>query len=414
MANDNHLDEFFGNLWRQYISWKSGRAEALKPEFSIGHEINASVFSYSGYDETDSFRDQGSKDEVAVDMLERAIDRDCVVYDCGTFDGKRLHRIIDALPGKSKEKIRSVYGIEANPQSLQLAEDEFRGSRIPFQGIHGRIEGLLSDTGFMHETSRSSPWQQDKRIILGLENIFLNINRLAKAHHDGLSGFVRSIMDPNDEVILEVHGMVDRDCYSEEVESFFHNYLSESGVMDVVQPSLGSDYTKYGKRVFLHGLPERFRYKELEFDFDEKHPPVVYIGFSGCLPYDTLFEYLVFNFANNVFVPETKDVQFTGSDISIRFRAFDKDKWLREAAENPVSSTDDGALRFGLVNYIINKELYPYYYHRFLYKPSTVSGLEESEMEMLQERHRHSRRVFPQTSSERLQYDGTESRILRL
>jgi len=424
MSNDKHLDEFFRALWNKYEGWRfqrdlSGLQNQDPPEFNLGPKINGSVFSYLGYEATDVDRDQTDKDTVAVEMLERAITTDCVVYDCGTYDGKRLHMILDALPPQTKNKIRAIYGIESNPKCLADAENEFQGTGFPFHPLNDRIENLLTDPTFIHDTSHLEPkkWFKYKRIILGLENIFLNINRLTAEYDDGLSGFVRQILEPKDEVILEVHGFTDRNHYTEEVETFFQNYLLESGIVDIIGNGLDSEYSKYGKRVFFGNMPSKFRYKDLEFDFSSKgnviQKPRIYIGFSGCLPYDTLFEYLVFNFANNVFVPQREDVAFTGHDISIRFRAFDRTRWLEEAKKNQVSSTKDGLIHFGLVNHIINKELFPHYYHNFLYQPSQVTGLGPEEMSQLQSKFKYFNRIFPQTSSDELQYDETESLILR-
>jgi hypothetical protein len=361
-------------------------------------------------------------------MLASSLDSPAIIFDCGTYDGQRLKEIIDGLPRSAQKNIITIYGIDSNRDKLGEAQKLFfaKGKgKYSFIPINEKIQKI--DFNEMRTIKDHYP----KNIILGLENVFLNFNGLSFQHDGGLTGFLSSMTIPNDEIILELHNVNTKEAYPEEVESFFKNYLEKSGIQELVGGTLKSEYDEYGKTVYLTDINPTVKFNGKTYNFPKHHAdvwgeerifePRIAIGFSGAVSYDKIFEFLVFNFANNLYIPKPEDINFSGTDMILKLRNFDNGLWIDDAREKSVEfrypdyDSQKNTINSGLTQYITLKELYPYSYSRFVYKNTRVFGIENDAMKTFVSRMKYNRKLyppvttaFPQTSFEKLQFSEKE------
>jgi len=438
--NEEQLKEFFDAIdkpyddWQRQVGWH-GKKLLNPPYYSLAHKLTSTIFAYSGYENTDVARDKSEKNLYVKKLLTTSLEEPAIIFDCGTYDGKRLKEIIDSLPMSAQKNIINIFGIDSNNDKLHEAQNLFFANgkgKYSFIPINDRIENINFSE---YRTIRG---QYPKNIILGLENVFLNFNGLSFQHDGGLTGFLSSMTLPKDEIILELHNVNTKEAYPEEVESFFKNYLEKSGLQEILGGTLKSEYDEYGKSVYLTDINHSVKFNGKTYNFAKHHAdvwgeaktfePRIYIGFSGAVSYDRIFEFLVFNFANNLYVPKSEEINFSGTDMSLKLRNFERTLWLEEAKNKcdefvykTYSSPERSTINSGLTAYITLKELNPHYYNRFVYKNSQVIGVEPDAMKSFAFRARYDHKLyppittaFPQTSFEKLQFSEKEKWSLDL
>ncbi len=440
--NETHLDEFVAALIKPYKEWAKMNGWHNKnlgnaPYYILNKELNATIFGeYEGYEDTDNIRNQTEKNKLVAEMLTRSLDRPSVLFDSGTYNGQRLIDILKQIPKEAQKNIIGVYGIDSNLEKLKEAKQRFSNTNIPFVAINERIENLdydrLMDQAFQEfvenkQDSKSkdnilnlinarSFGKDNRRIVLGLENIFLNIDGLAFDHDRGLTGFLAKSIRKNDIAILETHNVVSAKNYSAEVEKLFQNYHTLSGIKDIFGGELVGEIDEHGKMVYLTNLNKSVKYKDQEFDFTNHklhkfgkewidRPHRIYIATSGNLQYEDVFQFLVFNFANNLYLPSDKDFQFSDNDLILRFQKYDQTGWIDKAKREAQEEYQFGDKNTNLIKHITHKELYPQFYEDYIYKGSAVFGIDVEEMQKIRQKTRYSRKVLPQTSFEKLQFD---------
>ncbi len=438
--NEAHLKEFFDAIdkphddWHRQVGWH-GKKLLNPPYYSLAHQLTSTIFAYAGYENTDVARDQTEKNLFVKKMLTTSLDEPAIIFDCGTYDGQRLKKIVDSLPKAAQKNIINIFGIDSNTEKLREAQKLFyaRGrGKHSFIPINNRIENV--DFSEYREIKGRYP----KNIILGLENVFLNFNGLSFQHDGGLTGFLSSMTLPKDEIILELHNVNSKEAYPEEVESFFKNYMEKSGLQGILGGTLESEYNEYGKSVYLTDINPSITFNGKKYNFnkhvvdtygkEEIFKPRIYIGFSGAVSYDRVFEFLVFNFANNLYIPKPNEINFSGTDMSLKLRNFEHGLWIEDAKNKcndfvyeTYSSPARKTVNSGLTAYITLKPLYPHHYGRFIYRNSQVIGVEQDAIKSFIYRARYDRKVyppvttaFPQTSFEKLQFSETERMSLDL
>jgi len=462
--NDAQLKEFFDAIERPYEEWQMlsgwhGQKMTNPPHYFISHALASTIFSYAGYEDTATIRDQSAKNRLVTDMLTESLSeesesktktptvRPAIIFDCGTYNGQRLKNILDNLPDNAKSNILGVYGIDSNTQKLSEATQTFSKTQYLFIPINKKIEDIKFKELLENKNQRFSGYRDTfdnrsnngpKKVILGLENIFLNFNGLSFHHDKGLTGFLSSMTNPGDEIILELHNISDRGNYVDNVESFFQNYFEESGLKKILGGRLQTDYDEYGKFVYIIDINPEVNFNGKRYNFS-KHvittpddtksvTPKIFIGFSGAVMYDKLFEFLVFNFANNLYIPTKKDIAFSDSDMVLKLRNFEQDLWIEEAKNKShefvyetYSSPARKTMNSGLTAYITLKDLYPHHYKRFVYRNSQVLGVEPDAIKSFVYRARFDYKLyppvttaFPQTSFEKLQFSEKEKFLLDL
>jgi len=418
-----YVEEFFDLLREPYLAWmRTQQANNHKaPYFDISKELTGSIFSFPGFDTTASHRNQSGVDDVVSRMLTDSIDGPTVLFDWGTFDGKRLHHLLSSLPLEKQEQIVTIYGIDMNKQKLDEANYLFEDFARPFKPISRRIESLdfrmLSEFGTFHDDLFKEMYLpvKPKKVTLALDNVAMNFNGLSFTHDDGVTGFIHKTHDPGDIFIMQAHNVIDEQMYATAVEPMFSNYLHAIGLDNLLGGTLFASYQSFGKTIHLEQMHEHVEFNGEQYYFPggigDADPARIVIGFSGAIPYERMYEFLVFNFANNLFVPAKQDIAYVDADVVMRLKHFEHNKWMKLAKAESESFTFNEQKESGYVPYVALKDLCPPFYTDFLYKPSEFSGMSAPALQELKRRNSYSnfRKVFPLTSSEKLRFDERDS-----
>ncbi|MBN1175887.1 hypothetical protein JXA48_04555 [Candidatus Woesearchaeota archaeon] len=421
--NQEHLEEFFDLLRGPYLEWvrETERGNRRAPHFDISKQLTATLFSYPGFEYTANHRNQDSVDKVVIRMLNDSIDGPTVLFDWGAFDGKRLHKLLTSIPKEKQEQIVTIYGIDMNKQALDQANYLFRDFIRPFKPIPRRIESL--DFRMMAEFSNfhDDPFQEmylpvkPKKLTLALDNVPMNFSGLSYTHDDGITGFFKQTHDEGDIVIMQAHNVTDENIYAKHVEDFFPNFVNGIGLDKILGGKLFASYMSFGKTVHMEQMNEHVEFNGEHYYFPagigDADPAKITIGFSGCIPYERMFEFLVFNFANNLFLPSRDDVKYVDSDVVVRLKHFEHNKWIKYAKEESEKFEFNNSFESGLVPYIALKDMTPPFYVNYLYKTSEFAGMSEASLNEFKRRNAmyHSRQVLPPSSFEKLQFDEKDS-----
>lgn len=369
----------------------------------MSNKLNATIFTYGQFTETANIRNQNKKNEVVVDLLEKSLNEPTILFDAGNSDGLRLYQILEALSESAKRNIIQIYGIEYNTEAVEQAVKLFSGSQYKFSPIINRIEDTdFNLIGNIHSREAA------KKTILGLENIFLNFNGLGFMHEQGLTGFLSRITSPGDEIITEIHNRIIEQNYIENVEEIFKQYIKRTGLEDLLDGELGAEYTEEGKRIYIKPNKTQIEFQGIKIDISKKDNPneaeKIYIVFSGAVPYTRMYEFLTFNFANNIYVETRSDLVYTENDSIIRFKRFEHDAWIEDAKEKSKSFTYRDYKIKGFLPYMILNKLTPHHYKSYFYNGTQVNGIPKGPLRTLEtEISFRPRTVFPPTSSEKLQ-----------
>jgi len=327
------LDEFFSHLKTEYDAWKRNDDGRCPQVFDLSNELSGTVYSYSGYAHTDVVRKNFLKDIVVKEMLERSLDVPSIIVDAGTFNGVRLQRILDSLNRRARSNIRAIYGVDVNAAALTQAEATFDHQTFPFFTYHGRIEQMnIAGLG------------KGRKIVLGLENIFLNILGTRKTDTDGMHRLISRMLKYGDVSIFETHKTIDEDAYPQHITTFLQEYFIESGIQKKLGGRLDAVFTDQGKFTYIRDLPTHIVYDGNAFDFETRAlyhdgnqgipfiaDPAICIATSRILT--DMPEFLIESAAEGIESPHKEDIKQLGTELIFRMQRNHGRKYLRELAE---------------------------------------------------------------------------------
>jgi hypothetical protein len=321
--NQEHLYEFFELLNEPYDNWlkEAQRGNRRAPIFDISKQLAGTIFSYDGFDTTANHRDQSIADEIVSRMLTESINGPTLLVDWGTFDGRRLHKILSNIPNDKQEQIKIIYGIDLNKKKLSEATKLFANYSSPFETIEKRIEFLDYSKLAKHANSQELPL---RKITLALDNISMNFNGLSSNPEEGINGFLKKSHRAGDIIIMQTHSTVNGQIYADRVEEFFKNYYKESGLENLLGGELFASYWPWAKTIHIEQLNEKVKFNGKTYSFpwgiQDADPATIKIGFSGCIPSDDMNRFLLNNYANNFVLLTKNDVSYVKSDVILRLK----------------------------------------------------------------------------------------------
>lgn len=386
--NRGHLQRFFAQVSRQTPERNAIIQEALRvgntiiPPYDFWTEILPDVFSYSGWDETKGLRNTWQKDAQVSRMLDEELEKGpALVIDLGTYKGQRTKEIVSSL--RNKGNINHLIGIDSNPV-VKTAFDGF---------------DTVPSTAFNFDARRALEFFRpgnNRVIYLGLENIFLNMEKIGGCQHQGIPGILGRALGAGDSAIMELTNYHEDDHFVDGVEEVFHRYFVESGLQSILGGKLKTQNNHHDERsnaklVYIAEMNERVEFGGEVFDFST--PPVKYsmmggepleipemsstkilLGVSDTVPYSEMFSVLFASLLNYIHAPNESDIQTVGNQTIL--------KMVRETGVRP----DDGlfdtelrdsikvAMRFGQApiynSYscvMLGGGHYPAHYNRFMH-----------------------------------------------
>ncbi|GEM_PF-6725205 len=354
----HQLTHFFHEIDRIYpyrqkvIDEYVNGSNMLIPQFEISREVMPDVFSYSGYDETDSLRSQSKKDDIVVGMLDESLERGpAIVVDVGTYDGRRTKSIINKL--KNKNNIAHISGIDTNP----IVMNAFDGLDIQHTVFNTDANRLLH-LGHMYSIFATLPM---RKIYMGLENVLMNTTRLSGCEHENFTGAVSSMLRHDDEVIFELANIYDPSKYVDGVEEVFRTYFRETGIEGIVGGFLKAEQGHPDtpkKMIIIDGVKEFVEFNGTKYHFsrpklqfksnfedssgknymetDAFSQPYIFIGVSDALPREESFMTAIMFYINHVILQKESDWQFMNGESIVKLR---KDASHKVVSNNELKRT---------------------------------------------------------------------------
>lgn len=387
--NEDHLNEFFHALEIELeeINRKLLNKEEvdLSKPIEIYPHINASLFSYQGWGITESSKEQEQQNSAVRRFLQKSLGKPTIIYDLGIGNGKRtLQDIILELPTRTQTNIQMVFGVDNNHNSLQTATQIAKKLNIPFTPIHDNIQ----TTDFLQLHNQiSSNKNYLKKVSLGLGNTLFNNGQITTIYDQGVTKLIRKISSPGDEVYVEFRHSNSPTTYVEETETFVKNYFIQSGLEEKIGGELKPVFDEEGKKIILSNTKKQVTHNGktyyLTANVDGKEQPLQFvIAASNKLPLPKLFEFLINNYANNLYLESRFDICWSEEDVLMKLKHFEAEEWLediKEKVDNQLKQFKEEWLCQGVGEYILMHKEYPPYYLNFMFEDSEFFGFKGKE-----------------------------------
>ena len=392
MVGNKLFKEFIKSFEPMHDKWvntlrSSPRSIVLRDSyFPLAEKLNPRISSFQGYEITRKSRNQEEKNQILLEYFMKSLEEPTTIFDCGTYDGVRLIDLLEAIPTHLRKNIKQVFAIDINKEVLAKAEKNFQKSNIAVQTIHGDLQSI--DMVGLQNIVEQEQGKEFKKILMGLENVFFNFSSLAHFYDQAITGYLSRITRPFDEVYMEVHHSAQAKDYAENVETFVKKYARAAQLLQWTGGKLIPEYNDAGKQILLTDMKDTAEFEGKTFHLNTKgnyqskeisYKGIIELATSNKLRPEKLFEFLIFNYANNLYLESRQDIQRTDRDFVIKMRHYEDAAWLehinRKVNKAIIIHRDD--VYKEVTDYILFEQLYPGFYNDYFYQESTLFNIDK-------------------------------------